>query len=310
MVSFYTYYFNNKVILIYNIVKCDIKMQGKIQPIDYVVPTIYSAEKGDSKVRLVFIIKREELFPSDTGFALKEIMGFLAKNRLDIEIINAFPINDDRLFFDIIFSYKVSKEELINKMTQFFDKVINEGRIEGYQLFFPESTNIIFSPFIKSLITPCGHRLLLWGEPNINGSFVKVRMEYGELGKLLVDKLGEYVGQELAKSYIKAGAKDIVEGIKHLLYGGQAKGAYHIKEFKTSFSRDKITFRIVMDSHVEEEALRKNGINECSSYQIGVFKGFIMEYTKKNVDPNSVRQLRCIGKGDDYSIFIIEARSK
>jgi predicted hydrocarbon binding protein len=175
-----------------------------------------------------------------------------------------------------------------------------------YEYTINTATNgLIYDHLLEKIFLGNNERAIIFSDPNIQGIFVRIREDYGELGKILLERLGFYVGSEFAKIY-REKTRDIETALKFLIYGGVSKGNYSLKELKTVKTPEGFYSRIVIENHVEEEALRKEGIADCSVYQLGVFKGFIKEYFRlEELPQDAVQQIKCTGKGDEYSVFTI-----
>ncbi len=275
-------------------------MNKKFPRMDYIIPLIEKNGLG-TKTRLLLVSKNSCLQKID------DILKNLSSKGYKLESINMHHIVDrgkHGYIWDIVLT---SNKSTLDRRPKTIDELLakDDEEVESYTVITGEK-GYLFNQYISGLRTGNGERVVLWGEPNIRGVFASIRKDYGELGKIILGKLGEYVGRELAKKYRETGGKNVDEALLMLVHGGVTKGAYALKEFKiTRGPKGSYLARIVFDRHLEEEVIRDEGIRDCSSYQAGVFRGFLREVLGEKNYTIEVSQPKCIGKGDDYSIFLL-----
>jgi hypothetical protein len=257
------------------------------------------------KVSKEFVLERAVIFVGQghLGKALGTIMNTLtADSREAIENIYVSKVSGERYVFIITFH-----SSLKNKLHDILHRLVNEHILDGFHIIEPIEAILPIYGFL--FVNEDGLRLRTFTTGGFVGIFINLLSLLGEQGEFVIERIGYYLGRSHVEALFREGIlqeKSVFKAIGYSLLTGVSFGLYRLVGLgikRKGLVSIHTEIKIKIKDYYEEEEYRKAGINKCSIYQKGFFKGIVEFFIG---DKNYIIEEPICYNSERESLFVIE----
>lgn len=175
--------------------------------------------------------------------------------------------------------------------------------MEGFHIIEPIEDILPLYGFL--FMNEGGLRLRTFTTGGFAGIFINLLNLLGEQGEFVVEKIGYYLGRSHVEALLREGIlqeKSVFKAIGYSLLTGVSFGLYRLVGLDIK-RKGLVPIHTEIKIRIEKEEYRKAGINKCSIYQKGFFKGIIELFIG---DKNYIIEEPVCYNSERESLFVIE----
>ena len=279
------------------------ELVGKI---DYKIPTWLwrCDEEGYCYARILALIGKER----SAAFYIKApllMIPFPTGEPREASLVSMTFQDAGEHGFVIDLIYRFRGRGFIEKIKSILDAHVSRGCLKDYLIVEPKGM-VIPNPLVKRYSCPTGGRMFIQYETFYKGLFSRLIKEYGQLGGLMLERIGEGVAQEYVEWLKKRGVTRIRDALEIITATGSSLGLYTLKALKTFRTPKDYIVEVIVEDLFEEVIYWREGLKEKSHYQLGFMKGIIKGLTGLSDRDFTLIETKSYNERDKESVFIVK----
>ncbi len=261
----------------------------------------------------------------EEGYCYTRVLALIGRERSSVLYIKApllmilFPTGDPReaslvsmtfqdagdkgFVIDLIYKYR--SRGFLEKLKSILDAHVRRGCLKEYVIVEPRGM-VIPNPLVKRYACPTGGRMFIQYEIFYKGLFSRLIKEYGQLGGLMLERIGEGVAQEYVEWLRKRGVRGIREALEIITATGSSLGLYTLKALKTFKTPRDYIVEVIVEDLFEEAIYWREGLKEKSHYQLGFMRGIVKGLTGLSDRDFTLIETKSYNERDRESVFIVK----
>lgn len=281
-------------------------MRDLVGKIEYKIPTWLwrRDEEGYYYIRIYALIGREAGSLLTTKAPLIKVV-FPTGDAKEASLVSLTFQDAGKNGFIIDLIYRFRSDGFIDRIKEVLDALIRKGCIKDYLIVEPVGM-VIPNIIVKRYASPSGGRIFIKYETFYKGLFSRLIKDYGQLGGLLLERIGESVAREHAEWLKKRGITGIRDALRVTTATGMSLGLYTLKALKTFKTSKEYIVEVILEDLFEEVIYRSEGLSEKSHYQLGFLRGVVKELAGISNQDFTIVETKGYDEKDRKSIFIIK----